>query len=355
VTDAASVPGSVEPWWHDGGGAPSIALADKVAFLRRPDAYPDPILRVDVRETHMSWVFLTEHEVFKLKKPVVFAFLDYSTLQRRKLMCQQEVLLNRRLADWVYTGLAALCRDDRGALSLCPQPPPGTQPVEWLVRMQRLPEALMLDNAIAAGTVDDDSARRTAAHLAAFFAAATPAALPPGALAARQAEEVRAILSAIAAAGVPQQRLGGLTHALHAFVERHGALLQSRADDRRIVDGHGDLRPEHVFLGQPPAVIDCIEFSERLRQVDPLDELAFLWMECELLGDGSCGELFLQVYLQATGDDAADELLWFYMSRRACLRAQLSLGHLGDCSDSRHWRRKADAYLDLADRYARRL
>lgn len=148
-------------------------LADKLAFLRRPQAYPGGRRDIEARETHMSWVFLDGRCAYKLKKPLRQPYLDYSSLRQRRLMCEQEVRLNRRLADWVYVGVAALVRDAAGDLALrnAGEAIDG-QVVEWLVQMRRLPDALMLDHAIRHGTVREADAMRTATHLATFFARA---------------------------------------------------------------------------------------------------------------------------------------------------------------------------------------
>jgi aminoglycoside phosphotransferase family enzyme len=333
-----------------------VPLSEKIAFLRRPEIYDDPTHRVEVRETHMSWVFLTDHQVYKLKKPVCYPFLDYSTLERRKRMCEQEVILNRRLAAWVYSGVTALVCDSGGRLALWPDGiAHKATVVEWLVQMVRLSDGLMLDNAIRAGNVQAPAAERTAAHLAAFFRHAKPAPLAFPTLVKRFGESVAVNADFIIASGIPERRIAGIRRTLLSFLDASAAVLADRVANGRIIEGHGDLRPEHVFLGYPPAVIDCIEFSPELRQIDPLEELAFLWMECIHLQGGQWGERFLQIYLKDCEDNAPDELLWFYMSLRAWLRARLTLGHLKDSSEQKRWFQKADEYLDLADRFSAKL
>jgi aminoglycoside phosphotransferase family enzyme len=334
-----------------------VALADKLAFLRRPQSYSISTTLVQARETHMSWVFLTGHEVYKLKKPVRHAYLDYGSLERRRAMCEQEVLLNRRLAGWVYLGLAALVRDPAGRLGLSLNPSPGAAPpggsvVEWLVRMRRLPDAQMLDHAIRCNTVRAADARRTAAHLAAFFGRAPRAGRTPAEQLGTLRQAIAQNAAAIAADGGRHLAIAPLAARLSAFLDVHAALIERRVAEGRIVEGHGDLRPEHVFLGQPPAVIDCIEFDRELRLNDPLDELAFLWMECMHLGAGQWGELFLDTYLRRSGDHAPRSLLHFYMSLRACLRTRLALGHLYDAPDAARWLAKANRYFALATRFA---
>jgi aminoglycoside phosphotransferase family enzyme len=340
---------------HRQADPPEAPLAEKLAFLRRPEAFAEGTSHVDVRETHMSWVFLTDTHAYKLKKPVRHPFLDYSTLDRRRLMCAEEIRLNRRLADWVYLGLVALVRDKRNDLALQEMHPASSaDAVDWLVKSVRLPAGLLLDEAIRHDAVSEPGALRTAAHLAAFYRRADPVALAPSAFIERFARAINENAGSLAAAGIPNRRFSAAVRALLAFLDERSALLAGRMTRKHIIEGHGDLRPEHVFLGEPPAVIDCLEFSRDFRLIDPLEELAFLQMECERLDAARWGELFLGVYLRETGDDAAEELMRFYMSSRACLRAKLALGHLGesDVREPKKWRDQADRYLELANRHA---
>ena len=131
----------------------------------------------------------------------------------------------------------------------------------------------------------------------------------------------------------------------------------TRIEQGRIIEGHGDLRPEHIFLGEPAAIIDCLEFDRALRLLDPLEELAFLSMECDRLGAAKWGQLFIDVYHRHVGDDAAEELMCFYGASRACLRSRLAVGHLhdGEIREPRRWLDQADRYLELANRYVARL
>jgi len=346
-SDPPDRPGPAEP-----------PLREKIDFLRRPEAYAEPAGAVATVETHMSWVFLTDAHAFKMKKPVRYSFLDYSTLDRRRRMCGEELRLNRRLAAWVYLGVVPMLRDDRGRLTLGAgdRPAAGT-PVEWLVKMVRLPADRLLDHAIRHGTVAERDAEKTAAHLAAFFGHAESVDVPPPTYLRRFGTALEAHARELDAAGIPDRRFSAMVRALHNFIAERPRLIVARLERRRVIEGHGDLRPEHVFLGEPAAVIDCLEFDRALRLLDPLEELAFLAMECQRLGAGKWGELFLEVYLRQSGDDAPEELMHFYMGVRALLRARLAVGHLhdGEGREPRRWLDQADQYLDLADSYVARL
>jgi aminoglycoside phosphotransferase family enzyme len=332
--------------------AAAIELADKVAFLKRSESYPDAPWAVEAVETHLAWVFLTDRHAYKLKKPARYPFLDFSTLAARRRDAEAEVRLNRRLAPGVYLGFVPLTLSRSGRLVL-----DGTgTPVEWLVQMRRLPRSSMLDFAITAGSVDAAALDGVAGLLAAFYGAARRVSLTPAAYRRRFAEEIEVNARALGEPryGLPAAVVADTATAQRGFLARRPDLLEARAAAGRIVEGHGDLRPEHVCLGPPPAVIDCVEFNRDFRILDPVDELAYLGLECERMGAASVGTTLLARYAALTGDQAPQALVHFYKSVRAVLRAKLAAWHLDDrrVPDRSQWLKRARMYLELAERYA---
>lgn len=331
------------------------ALRAKVAFLRRVDAYPEGTRRVELRETHFSWVFLTDRHAYKLKKPVRFAALDYRSPQARRLNCRREVRLNRRLAPDVYLGVVALTRDARGDLRLGGR----GRRMDWLVKMRRLPASRTLEHAIAAGRVRDADLRRIAARLAEFYRTARPVAIGADAYRRRFVLGVHAHRRYLArpAFGLPSDAVEAPAEMLLRFLRDRGELLAQRVRARRIVEGHGDLRPEHIYLGTPPLIVDCLEFDRALRTLDPVEELAFLALECERLGAPPVGARMLRAWRHAVADRPPPALFEFHMAWRAYRRAVAAASHL-DGPDAAHvakWRRRARQYLRLAALHARRL
>ncbi|MFN3657070.1 MAG: hypothetical protein ACK4UO_07425 [Pseudolabrys sp.] len=329
-------------------------LAAKVAFLSRPDAYSPEPDAVTVRETHMSWVFLAGERVYKLKKPVRFPYLDFSTLARREQACRAEIALNRRLAPDVYLGVVPLTGTG-GRLAIG-----GTgMAVDWLVSMNRLDERLMLENLIGAGAVTPAQIDRLAETLSQFYRAAAPVSMPPEVLLADLARSLaynkRVLLDARFC--LPAGLVCRIDAAQRRFLARHGRLIAARLRHRRVVDGHGDLRPEHIWLNDSIRIIDCLEFNARLRAVDPVDEIAYLAMECERLGAGWVGERLRRHMGRALRDGPADLLFTFYYCHRATLRARLAIAHLLESHPRtpEKWPRRAREYLALADRSARTL
>lgn len=320
-------------------------IEDKVARLRDPRIYPDSPATVEVIETHFSWVFLSTQRVYKLKKPVRYHGIDFTTLAARRRNCEQEVALNRRLAPRIYLGVSALTQTAAGGVAF----DGGGEVLDWLVVMRRLPAAGMLDAAIRNRSWDPAAVDRIAVLLAGFYQNAAPAPLTPEIyhrrLAATLAEN-RAVLGT--ADGLDQSLIAELIAWQEHRLRTREALFAGRAG--RLVDAHGDLRPEHVCLTPEPAIIDCLEFDARLRQLDPVDELAYLALECERLGAAAIGNRFLAQYRTATGDPCPTALLDFYRVFRACVRARIAIWHLADCAanEGERWRQRARDYLALA-------
>lgn len=329
-------------------------LAAKVGFLKDPASYAPAPATVEVRETHMSWVFLAGPHVYKLKKPVRFPYLDFSTLARREMAARAEVRLNRRLAPDIYLGVVPLTKGE-GGLGIGGD----GAPVDWLIQMKRLDERNMLDARIADGRLVVPQLDQLAAVLARFYRAAAPTFLQPAVHLAGFAENLafnkRVLFD-------PRFRLPlGLVRRIDAvqrrFLARHGEAIVMRMRHRRIKEGHGDLRPEHICLDHEVRIIDCIEFNPRLRTVDPFDEIAFLTLECERLGARWAGDYLQARMKRLLRDGPADALFAFYRCHRATLRARLAIAHLLEAHPRtpEKWPKLARTYLAFADEAARKL
>jgi len=327
-------------------------LAEKVAFLRRPEAYAGAPSRVEAIETHMSWVFLTGDLAYKLKKPVRYRYFDFRGLAGRRRNCEAEVRLNRRLAPSVYLGIVPLVVDADGKLRL--EGEGGI--VDWLVRMRRLPSERMLDRAIRDGTVQPAQLERVAVLLADFFRTADRVAIHPRTFRRRIADGIAESAAELldTAFDLPAARVVRVRDTLDRTLALEAALFDRRVAAGRVVEGHGDLRPEHVCLGPDPTVIDCLEFRRELRILDWADELAFLAMECERLGSPATGATILDACCRHLGDAPPPSLIRFYKAQRAFLRARLAILHLRDheVRNVRIWRPRALEYLSLAEAYA---
>jgi len=335
------------------GVAPPAAEAEpdlraKVAWLRDPQAYPEPPARIESVETHMSWVFLTERHAYKMKKPVRYEYLDFSTLEAREKNCREELRLNRRLAPDVYLGVTALAVDAHGQARV----EGGGRVVEWLVKMRRLPAGCMLDAVVRQHALEREDVRAVAALLAGFYSESPP--VPVSAQEYRQDYERKIEINRDVLAAHADGLPGGLVAAVHAdqllYIRNSPEAFDRRVREGRIVEGHGDLRPEHICLEGPPVIFDRLEFNRQFRIVDAADELASLAMECERLGVPWVGEGLFDVYADITGDRPPSALVRFYMTYRACLRARLAILHTRELERAGwpKWETLTADYLRLA-------
>lgn len=323
-------------------------LAARIDCLSRPETYPGSTLAVEAIETHFAWVFLTGRFAYKMKKPLKFRELDLTTLATRRANCELEVALNRRLAPAVYMGTVPLY-DLGGRLSL---EGPGT-PVEWLVKMRKLPRERALDRLAIMGQLNDTHLRALLEQLARFYSTTVRAPWDGRAYRhaiAREIERTAGELTA-PALGLDSAPIDVIAAELARRLEADAHVFHERVAEGRIVDAHGDLRPEHVFLLPEPQIIDCLEFSAELRLLDSADEIAFLALECERLGDAELGKRVLAHYRECAHDVCDPELLAFYRALRAFVRAKVAAWHLEDDMSSEaqtHWRGRACWYLDVA-------
>lgn len=330
---------------------PPPELEAKLHFLRWAAAHEAAGGPVESIETHMSWVLLAGDRVLKLKKPVRHDFLDFSTLQAREFYCREELRLNARLAPGVYLDVLAL-QWHNGTFALLPPqrlPAPG-QTVDWLVLMRRLPAQHMLDQRIASGDVTPADIDTLLGVLASFYSHAPAVAVDPQAYLQRMQREQQTNRQVLLD---PRWQLPGSAPALDRLdraLHEHAPALQARAAQGRVLDGHGDLRPEHVCLLHPPVVIDCLEFNAVLRQVDPFDEIAYLGLECEMAGAPWIAAQLFDGCAQALNDRPSPSLLQLYTAQRALLRARLALAHLLDPvpRTPERWPARGQRYIERA-------
>ena len=328
-------------------------IEGKVAFLSRPQSYAEDVQSVDIRQTHMSWVFLTDKYAWKLKKPVRTEYLDFSTAEARRRNCLREVRLNGRLAQGVYLGVVPLTIDTQGNLQLHGY----GKAIDWLVHMRRLPGDRMLDKLIASHQVSDQDVSRLASKLVTFYRNATPVLMTGSQYCNRLIDDLEKAHGELThtAYGIATDLAQSVIRSQLEFLGTNSNLFEVRARERRVIDAHGDLRPEHVCLEAEPVIIDCLEFNRKLRILDAASELAFLALECERLGGPEIGKQLLNAYSQLADDLLPHALLGFYRAYHAVVRAKIAIWHLKDepVLDPAHWVGKAEQYLITAARIRR--
>lgn len=319
-------------------GSP-CSLADKVGWLQGRLRAGDEAI-----ETHFAWVFLAGDRAWKLRKPVHRDSMDYSTLEARRRDSEAEVRLNRRLAPHVYLGIRPLTRTADGRFAIDGE----GSVVDWLVEMRRLDRHRMLDEMLASGRATPADLDRVGELLAGFYARETPAVTDGATLAGRLRAQVVAnhrVVATLDATGAAVLRDAQL-----AFVDARAHWLETRAAAGCVVEAHGDLRPEHIVLGEPAAVIDCLEFDRNLRILDRAEELEFLAMECARIGHAAAGMDIARACLARLADVVPPRLRHFYRSHRAVTRAKLYVWRAGepDGDDPGRWFATARDYLRIA-------
>ncbi|MBI4494920.1 MAG: hypothetical protein HY690_19265 [Chloroflexi bacterium] len=293
---------------------------------------------------------------YKVKKPVDFGFLDFSTLERRTAACADEVRLNRRLCPDVYLGVVQLV--EREGAFFVGGPGRLVEPAVW---MRRLPEAGMLPNLLARGAVDARLMGRIALRLARFHAAAAtgPGVDEYGSPATVRAnwEENFAQTAAFAEPILPAAIRAAIAASIERFLAGQATFLERRVASGRIREGHGDLHAASICVeGRRLHLFDCLEFNARFRCADVAAEVAFLAMDLDHYGRPDLAAAFVEAYVRASGDGELPRLLDFYKCYRAYVRGKvlgLRLAEPGlPPARAVHVAREARAYFELALAYA---
>ena len=306
---------------------PPFESLDQLAlfnFLRRPDSFGAPESPVEIRQTHISIVALTSTHVYKVKKTRNLGFLDFSTPEKRRLACEAEVRLNRRLSHDVYLGVVPISRSHDGLRFGS-----NGDVVEYAVQMRRLDEKGFLSWRLAHDPPSASELGRLAIKLSDFYRQQSSSSEIAGWGAI---DKLR--LSTDENFAQTEQFVGNLISrpafkALRDFnelsYEMRRVLFARRGTEGRILDCHGDLRCEHVhFCGDQINIIDCIEFNDRFRYIDGANDIAFLAMDCDVHGYAAQGQCIVESVADLLGDTEALALLDFYKCYRACVRAKVS-------------------------------
>jgi len=343
-------------------GSDSVSESEIVEYLSRAESYSERAKSLSIVETHTSRVFLTDRHAYKLKKRVRMPFLDFTTLPAREAACRSELRLNRRFSTGVYLELLPITWEAGGMLRLNG----AGRIVDWVVKMRRLPADRTLQCLCRDGGLGEGDRRRLSQFLAEHYRSQPPLSISVDDYRRELLENVRGNLQELSCPGhgLPREIVRRIHAAQLRMLCLDAQLFDLRVLDGRVIDGHGDLRPDHVYLLDPIQIIDCVEFSSSFRRLDVADELGFLAMECEFLRAPEVGAEVFHAYRAATGDDPPERLIAFYKSYRASVRAKVLAIRESQLEDSASWpnarescvaHRDAEFYLDLADRYATQL
>ncbi len=325
----------------------------------KPAAYPVPTATVELIQTHVSWIFLTDTHAFKLKKPVNFGFLDFSTIDRRRFYCNEELRLNRRLCPDIYEAVADLRETNTGAAFHG-----NGQVIDYAVMMKRLPADRMLDRLVECGEVTAADMKNVASVVSRFHAEAQRSAYISdyGSLDKIQynwRENFEQLVS-FEATTLPAVDREVIRSWIATFTETNQELFNHRVEQGFIRECDGDLHLENICLfNDRVCIFDCIEFNERFRFCDTAADIAFLLMDLDFHGRSDLSDAVVTSYCSLSGDKELLELVDFYKVYRAVVRGKVESFHLNDEGISlearESARRRAIRYFRLARGYIERL
>lgn len=313
--------------------------------------------RITLKETHISWLLFTETFVFKIKKPVDFGFLDFSTLEKRRFYCQEELRLNTRLSPGVYLGVIEIKKrngefflDGEGEL------------IDFAVQMRRLPEERWLSHMLAKGEVTETHIRRIAERISQFHTEAEwndEINRLGGLETVRQNVRENFVQTENQIGQTLTEETFDLIRAYtESFMEVKTTLFAQRSREKRIRDCHGDLHLGQICIENGIDFIDCIEFNQRFRFSDTAADIAFPLMDFDYVGRSDLGKILLDAYVAHSDDSGLGEILNFYKCYRAYVRGKVTgflLNQLDEASEAEERQRvilKASKYFSLAKSYA---
>ena len=322
-----------------------------IKAMSRPGFYPHAVESIERLETHISTVFLTGPFVYKIKKPVEMGFLDFSSLEKRRHYCLQEVALNRRLSSSVYIDTVPITHSN-GRYNINGS----GEAVEFAVKMRQLAETDSMQDRLKRATLDDGNIEALVRLLVGFYAQAPTDPETKSSDGFAWEQNLREV-EPFAGVWINRQSFEFVRSAAYSFYRMHKSLFQRRRQDGRIKDCHGDLRTSHIYFTKTGIeIIDCIEFNHHLRYLDIISDLSFLAMDLEYHHFLEAAWTLIRFYIEQTDDIGALPLLNFYRCYRAMVRCKVSCLRLRETDNwsANHDAMRVDAgrYLAMAHDYA---
>jgi aminoglycoside phosphotransferase family enzyme len=329
-----------------------------VKALMTPVAYDDDTGKIELIQTHISYVFVTRKFVYKVKKAVNLGFLDFTTLEKRRFYCEKEVELNRRLCRDMYLEVVPINKSN----SVIKVKGEG-EIVEYAVKMKRMPEDKMMNRLLDKKQVDKEIIDRIAKIIAEFHSKAETNARTSkfGSLATIKGnwnenyEQNREFVDKT----ICPADFNFILEKIDAFIEQNKSLFVKRVSEGRVKDCHGDIHSGNIFVTNGIYIFDAIEFNERFRYSDVASDVAFLAMDLDYKGRTGLSRFFVEKYVQYSGDQELLRLLPFYKCYRAYVRGKVISFKLEDLNISREdkeaARKEAKEYFKLARSYAKKL
>ncbi|HID42829.1 MAG TPA: hypothetical protein EYP30_03495 [Archaeoglobaceae archaeon] len=326
-----------------------------VEDLLNPEAYPEKVSQIELIQTHISFVFLTDRLVYKIKKPVNFGFLDFTTLERRKYYCEQELILNRRLSPEVYIDVIPVVERE-GKCWLWGE----GRTVDYAVWMKRLPMERLMKNLLLKGELREEMLDRVAEKIAVFHNSAekSPEIEKYGRIDTIKfnTDENFQQTEKYVGKTISRKQFGELKEYTENFYRNRADVINKRIKDGRIRDCHGDLHMEHICITDEDVIVfDCIEFNERFRYSDTAVDIAFLAMDLDYYGKRDFSEKLMEFYVKHSGDSGVMDVLTFYKIYRAYVRGKVISFKIDDPAISEEEKKEAiktaKRYFELAYSY----
>jgi aminoglycoside phosphotransferase family enzyme len=325
-----------------------------VEALMKPEAYDEQPGKIELTQTHISFVFLTENYAYKVKKAVDFGFLDFTTLEKRRFFCEKELELNRRLCGGMYLEVVPI--NKLAAIKIKGE----GQTVEYAVKMKRIPQEKMMNNLLEENKVDKELIDRIAKIIAEFHSKAeTNGRISKfGSLAIIETnwkenfDQTRRFVGKT----ISMEDFELISEKVDRFMKRAVPIFEERIRQGRVRDCHGDIHSGNIFVADRIYVFDAIEFNERFRYSDVASDIAFLAMDLDSKGRADLSDFLIKRYIKYSGDEKLTRILPFYKCYRAYVRGKVSSFKLEDpCVSSKEReaaKREAEAYFQLASGYA---
>ncbi len=301
-----------------------VNLPDYINYLQQKSSYPHPAPDISLVQTHISFVLLAGDSVYKWKKPVDFGFLDFSTLEKRKYYCEQELLLNRRLCPDLYKELVTVTKDAEG---FCLNG--SGEVLEYGIRMARMDESRMMGRVMAAGELEKRHLDLIIEQLVPFYEAAAGDGEirdfgRAESVSVNVLENFEQTEGFVGNGAITRARFDTIVSYSKEFLG-HGDRFQKRIDAGKIRDCHGDMHSANICLSDPVYIFDCIEFNERFRYTDVAADVGFLAMDLDFHGLSDLSDYFIREFVEKSGDRGLMEMLNFYKCYRTYVRAKIAL------------------------------
>ncbi|MDD5093716.1 MAG: hypothetical protein PHV74_04955 [Dehalococcoidia bacterium] len=329
-------------------------LPPLVQALLNPNTYPEKPGPVELIQTQLSFVFLMKDYAYKVKKPVDFGFLDFTTLEKRRFYCRQELLLNRRLCTDIYLDVVPITQS-HGRYAIAGE----GETVEYAVKMRRLPEGRTMDRLLDSGQVTPEMIDRVAQKLVDFHRQTQTISQGFGDLQTTRLNIDENLSQTEKYIGITlsSEAYRSIRDYNDSFMKQNARLFDKRVRDGRIKDCHGDLHSAHVCFGDDICIFDCIDFNDRFRCIDVANEIAFLAMDIDVHNAPHLSRHFIDSYIELSQDKGILQLLDFYKCYRAYVRGKVESFKLDDpyiaAAEKRRILDIAKGYFELADSYAK--